>query len=224
MTIAVSISGVSYDHATALASEQRRIAQFLTFASPRDIDDLSQIMKYTWPSGAFSVTNDTGPTLTLSSRTDFNTFIQTAFTPSGRPSFSVYVRDDNGDLHYLSGSNGTNNVQVATADDTGSSALIGKMARLPDNTIIQIQPGDIVRNGNQAVAAGSTPPAVGSTTTNIAANTAVVVGRVKFEAESGLALAAINTRIADINTVIESLAKILSIQSDMFNAASGLVR
>lgn len=226
MTIAVSIDGVGYDAHELLASEQRRISGFLTFASPRDINDLSQIYKYTWPmnnAGNASVTvpGDVGGAPSLTVSTDFNTLIQISFDVSGRPVYGVYLRDNAGVLHYLSGWDGTvtqtdgqRNVVVATpaldAMVPQANRLIGKSAALPDGTTTVIQAGDIVQNPGGV--AGGTP--AGRT----------VVGRAKLEAESGLSLAQINLRIAEINSVIETLAKVLSTQSDMFNAASGLVR
>lgn len=210
MTIPVAISGVGYDHSEALALEQRRIAQYLSFASPRDIDDLSQVMRYNWPAGAGNnPTNDKGPGLNLRVATDFPTFIQTSLDPQGRPSYGVYLRDDNGDLHSLSdGTSSSTNRIVVTPSNSSSlptAIQLGAAATVSSTTgpSTTIRPGDIVKPG-------TTPP--------------IIVGRVQFEAESGLALAAINTRIAEINSVIETLAKVLSVQGDLFNAASGLVR
>lgn len=208
MTIAVSIGGVGFDHSEALASEQRRIAQYLTFASPRDIDDLSQVMSYSWSSGAGqNPSGDKGPTLNLNVTTQFPTFVQVSFGPLGQPVYNMFLRDDNGDLHSLSDGTGSRNRLVVTP---GNNATLPTSAQLGAAAKVGTSSGaDTVIQAGDVIIPNATP---------------IVVGRVKFEAESGLALASINLRIAEINNVIESLAKVLSVQGDLFNAASGLVR
>lgn len=208
MTIAVSIDGVSYDASDLIAADQRRISTFLSFASPRDINDLSQIYKYSVPAGAFSITGDkdangTAQSFNLFSPEQFNTLIQTSYNAAGQPVYDMYFRDDNGVNHYLGGGTGANNVVIASPGNDATSGLLGQTGTLPDGTTLAIQAGDIVQDPGTAKK---------------------IVGRIKFEGESGLALAQINNRMADMNNVIEVLAKVLSTQSDMFNSASGIVR
>jgi len=224
MTIAVALDGVGYDGPQMLTTKQQQVSQGLTFASPRDIKDLSQVYKYTWPSQTnspnYDPPGDFGPNRIIKPQTDsqFDTYIQTSYTPDGNPVYGVYLNDDSGNVHYLSGATtgpfSFQNVVVATPG--GNTAfLIGKTSVLPDGTAHIIQPGDLVQNpSNVAAPVGYTGPSGPRT----------VVGSIKFEAQSGLALAQINTRLADINNVIQTLAKVLSTQSDMFNTSSGLVR
>ena len=215
MTIAVAIDGVGYDATDKLTATQRQISQNLTFASPRDVTDLSQVFKFSWPAASttpgFSVSGDTATTINgnsfatgLNGPTQFDTLINTSYNQAGDPIYSVYFRDDSGALHYLSGGTGANNVVVASPGNSATASLIGTTGSLPDGTTRTIQSGDIIQNPG--------------------AGTPSIVGQVQFEGQSGLSLAAINTRLSDINNVIETLAKVLSTQSDLFNTASGLVR
>ena len=50
------------------------------------------------------------------------------------------------------------------------------------------------------------------------------VGTVKFDGVTGLALAAINTRIADISNAVEGMTKILGIVSSNMAATMNLIR
>jgi hypothetical protein len=51
-----------------------------------------------------------------------------------------------------------------------------------------------------------------------------LVGTVKFDGVTGLALAAINTRIADISNSVEGLTKVLSVVGGNLEATLNLIR
>src|SRR5690606_21457168 len=51
-----------------------------------------------------------------------------------------------------------------------------------------------------------------------------LLGTVKFDAVSGLALAAINTRIADISNAVEGVTKVLSVSSSNMDAVLSIIK
>ena len=206
MPVTPSNGPVNYDKADLLAADQRRIATYLTFATARDINDPGATLRVNVGVDAFSVAVEEVRVGDGTERRFQLVYLDAngVQRPITVPATGNLANDGNQDGsfggNFTFGTTTFNNVKLVLPGST----LIGQTLT-SDGTVIQA--GDIL-------GANGAPDQ----------NNATRIGQLKFEAQAGLTLAHVNTRLAEINTVIESLAKVLAVQSDIFNQSAGLIR
>lgn len=177
-----------------LRAEQARLAKTLVSPSPRDKDDTSQV---------YEVEDDQVPPF------KYPTFIKVFYDKEGdMPRFELWLKDNFDQEHNLS----NNNATVGINDDP-LVAGNAPQSDVPGNYVISPVSGEIWQD--------ATLNADGTVTTTGAS---ILVGTVKFDGVTGLALAAINTRIADVSNAVEGVTKILSVVSGNLEKSLNLIR
>ncbi len=206
MAVPVVIGKSTFDYAP-LRTEQSRLAKTLVVPSPRDKDDTSQTLEV--------VDNQATPF-------KYPTFIKVFFDRPGQlPRFELWMKD-NFDQEYnlsqgfnLTGTPPNNAANSATTgiginDDPLVAGLLPQ-SRVSADYVISPVTGEIRKGGTLNAVTGLV---TGGT----------LVGTVKFDGVTGLALAAINTRIADISNSVEGLTKVLSVVGGNLEATLNLIR
>ncbi len=205
MAIPVVLGASSFDYAP-LRNEQNRLSKTLVVPSPRDKDDTSQVLEIE--------DNQATPF-------KYPTFIKTFYDKEGSlPRFELWMKD-NFDQEY--------NLSQGLIYDPANPTTTG--IGINDNPLIMgfnpfsrtnaayvISPvtGEVRRSevGNVATLDPDTGLVSGG----------VLIGTVKFDGVTGLALAAINTRIADVSNAVEGLTKVLSVVSGNLDTVLQIIR
>ncbi len=226
MVVPVQIGGSIFDY-RPLRSEQNRLAKTLVLPSPRDKDDTAQVLE---------VEDD--------QQTPFKypTFIKVRYNKEGDlPVFELWVKDNFDQEAKISKEslNGVNPGTIGTStqginDDPLVAPATAFQSNVNNSFAINPITGDVYRNAywdvltreirnwngdaeGSAAFLNDNPGPAGDQSPQR-------VGTIKFDGVSGLALAAVNTRIADISNSIEGVTKILSVANGNLDAVLNLVR
>ncbi|PIQ26059.1 hypothetical protein COW36_02360 [bacterium (Candidatus Blackallbacteria) CG17_big_fil_post_rev_8_21_14_2_50_48_46] len=137
----------------------------------------------------------------------YPTFIKTFFDKPGQlPRFELWMKD-NFDQEY-------NLAQGAASIGINDDPLVAgftAQSNVAANYVISPVTGEIRLGGT-----------LNATTGLVTGGT--LVGTVKFDGVTGLALAAINTRIADVSNAVEGMTKILSVVSGNLDTTLNLIK
>lgn len=242
MVVPVVLGATSFDFNTP-RNEQARLSRALVLPSPRDKDDTSQVMELEDQPIAPS---DRVPF-------KYPTFVKVRFDKQGAlPIFELWMKDNYDQEHkiskesldggatisgatipgnYMNGANGA-------AYDTAVASIGTSVARINRNPLVGASPPDGEVNNSFAI-----NPITGEVYRNafwdqvnrvirdVNGNTPIdnnfqgdLVGTIKFDGVTGLALAAINTRIAAVSNAIEGMTKVLSVTSSNYDAVIQLIR
>lgn len=243
MVVPVVLGATAFDFNTP-RNEQARLSRALVLPSPRDKDDTSQVMELEDQPTASNP--DRVPF-------KYPTFVKVRFDKTGAlPVFELWMKDNFDQEHKISKesldggatiSNATIPANYINGTNTGvydtTIANVGNtVARINTNPLVGGSPTDGEINNSFAV-----NPITGEVFRNAywdqvnrvirdnAGNTPIdnnflgdLVGTIKFDGVTGLALAAINTRIAAVSNAIEGMTKVLSVTSGNYDAVIQLVR
>lgn len=220
MVVPVVLAGCSFDY-TPMRRDQSRLAKTLVLPSPRDKDDTAQVLEVE--------DNQVTPF-------KYPTFIKVRYDKEGGlPLFELYVKD-NFDQEYkiskerridrtgayidpvpvIAGTQGIN-------DDPLVAPANAFQSQVNNNYAVDPITGEIYRNAYYDEGAKTIRDAGGLTPTQ-GLFAGQRVGTLKFDGVTGLGLAAINTRIADISNAVEGVTKVLSVCSGNMDAVINLVR
>ena len=235
MVVPVVLGATSFDFNTP-RSEQARLSRALVLPSPRDKDDTSQVMEL-----------EDEPTASNPARVPFKypTFVKVRFDKEGAlPIFELWMKD-NFDQEFkiskerrvdpLNPANYIDGVPtIGTTQDINVNPLVGSSppdGRVNNNFAVNPVTGEVFRNAywDQQLRTiidenGVTQNGIDTATGNPATFEADLVGTIKFDGVTGLALAAINTRIAAVSNAIEGMTKVLSVTSSNYDSVIQLVR
>lgn len=181
MVVPVAFGKSSFDYAP-LRSEQSRLSKLLVQPSPRDKDDTSK---------TFEVEDNQSPP------SKYPTFIKMTYGAEGSlPRYELYMRD-NFDVEF----------QISGGAVGGTASINGGTATVPTDFTVSPITGNINSGSvfNPTYDGGATQTGTSYTTLGIN------VGTVKFDGVTGLALASINNRIADVSNAVEGVTKVLSV-------------
>jgi len=236
MVVPVVLGKSSFDY-TPMRSEQARLAKTLVIPSPRDKDDTSATLE---------IEDDQATPF------KYPTFIKVRYGKEGSlPIFELWTKD-NFDQEYKVSKEmitaGTINPPPYTLQAPATLAsyqnpanvgttiqginddpLVGGtlfQSNVSDSYAIDPITGDVYRNAYWDVSNPANPTIrdnAGRVPSN-AAFTGQLIGSVKFDGVTGLALAAINTRIADISNAVEGVTKVLSVCSSNYDSVISLIR
>lgn len=227
MVVPVVLGATSFDFNTP-RSEQARLSRALVLPSPRDKDDTSQVMEL-----------EDEPTDSNPARVPFKypTFVKVRFDKEGAlPIFELWMKDNFDQEFKISKErrvdplNPANYIDVAptigTTQDINVNPLVGSSppdGRVNNNFAINPITGEVYRNAYWDQGARVIRDSAGNTPidNNFLGD---LVGTIKFDGVTGLALAAINTRIAAVSNAIEGMTKVLSVTSSNYDAVIQLVR
>lgn len=222
MVVPVVLAGCSFDY-TPMRREQARLSKTLVLPSPRDKDDTAQTLE---------IEDDQATPF------KYPTFIKVRYDKEGGlPIFELYAKDNfdqeykiskerrynNRTNTYIDGSlAGTLNTTQGINDDPLVAGFLPQ-SNLNNNYAVDPITGEIYRNayydeGLKAILDNSDRPI---TNPNFSGQR---VGTIKFDGITGLGLAAVNTRIADISNAVEGVTKVLSVASSNMDAVINLVR
>lgn len=227
MVVPVVLGATAFDFNTP-RNEQARLSRALVLPSPRDKDDTSQVMEL-----------EDQPTASNPDRVPFKypTFVKVRFDKSGAlPIFELWMKDNFDQEFKVSKERRVDPLDPATYIDVVPALNTTQL--INENPLIGTSPPDGEVNNNFAV-----NPITGEVYRNAywdqgarvirdsAGNTPIdnnflgdLVGTIKFDGVTGLALAAINTRIAAVSNAIEGMTKVLSVTSGNYDAVIQLVR
>lgn len=236
MVVPVVLGATTFDF-RPLRNEQSRLAKTLVLPSPRDKDDTAQTLEIE--------DDQTTPF-------KYPTFVKVRYDKEGSlPVFELWMKD-NFDQEYkvskesydggtsinppaypppitVTDTNYTDPTSIGGAtstQDINDDPLVGGF--LPQSSVnnsYAINPitGDVFRNAfwdhvNRVIkdADGDLEGTTGFDGER--------VGTIKFDGVTGLGLAAINTRIADISNAVEGVTKVLSVVGQNFEAVLSVVR
>jgi len=236
MVVPVVLGASTFDF-NPMRSEQARLSRSLVLPSPRDKDDTSMVMELE--------DNPVGGASPDRVPFKYPTFVKVHFDKTGAlPIFELWMKD-NFDQEYkiskehrLDPQNQTAYINVAPALNTTQqinfNPLIGggpHDGTVNNNFAINPMTGEVFRNaywdqGRRTIvgANGVNQNGTHITTGNPGVFQGDLVGTIKFDGITGLGLAAINTRIADISNAIEGVTKVLSVASGNMDAVIQLVR
>lgn len=250
MVVPVVLGGSTFDY-RPLRSEQSRLAKTLVLPSPRDKDDTSQVMEIeddpSIGGGAGAAPNPNRVPF------KYPSYIKVRFDKANDlPIFELWTKDNFDQEHKISKESldGGGTISAATvpnnyvnqaggaAYDTTVANVGTTRTQINDNPLVggnqhdgaindsfAINPitGEIYRNAfwdhlNRVIkdSSGTIAGAVGFS--------GDLLGTVKFDGITGLALAAINTRIADISNAVEGVTKVLSVAIGNIDAVLNVVR
>ncbi|MEZ0373417.1 MAG: hypothetical protein ACAI44_30290 [Candidatus Sericytochromatia bacterium] len=215
MVVPVVLGRSTFDYAP-LRSEQSRLAKTLVLASPRDKDDTAQTME---------IEDDQATPF------KYPTFIKLRYGKEGTlPIFELWMKD-NFDQEYkvskesLSGANpgGVGTSTQGINDDPLVAPANNFLSNVNNSYAINPITGDIYRNAWWDAVNRVIRDATNQTETT-AGFTGELIGSVKFDGVTGLGLAAINNRIADISNAVEGVTKCLSVAAGNMDAVISLIR
>ncbi len=222
MVVPVVLAGCSFDY-TPMRREQARLSKTLVLPSPRDKDDTAQTLEIE--------DNQATPF-------KYPTFIKVRYDKEGNlPVFELYVKDNFDQEYKISKErrfNSRNNTYIdptlngtlTTTQGVNDDPLVaGTLFQSQVNNNYAVDPitGEIYRNAYYDEGARVIRDNNGNTPTN-GAFIGQRVGTIKFDGITGLGLAAVNTRIADISNAVEGVTKVLSVASSNMDAVINLVR
>lgn len=250
MVVPVVFGNSTFDYAP-LRAQQARLSKTLVLPSPRDKDDTAQNLEIeddpSIGGGAGAAPDPNRVPF------KYPTFIKVRFEKEGDlPIFELWMKDNFDQEHKISkeeidGSGALNGTTIpanhingagAAAYDTTFGNVGNTTVQINDNPLIAgnqhdgavnnsfaVNPitGDIYRNAywdhvDRVVrdAGGNTP--------DVAAFAGDLLGTVKFDGATGLALAGVNTRIAGYSNAVEGITKVLSVVSGNIDAVLSVIR
>jgi len=215
MVVPVVLGKSTFDY-NPLRSEQNRLAKTLVLPSPRDKDDTAQTME---------IEDDQATPF------KYPTFIKVRYDQEGTlPIFELWMKD-NFDQEYkvskesLTGANpgaiGTSTQGIN--DDPLVAPANAFQSNVNNSYAVNPITGDIYRNAWWDHTTRTIRDATGLAETALGF-AGELIGSVKFDGVTGLALAAVNTRIADVSNAVEGVTKVLSVCSGNMDAVINLIR
>lgn len=218
MVVPVAFGTASFDY-RPLRAEQARLSRTLVIPSPRDKDDTSQVLE---------IEDDQAVPF------KYPTFIKVRYDKEGTlPIFELWLKDNFDVEHKVSKESLTGAVPAGiappsaapTSQPINDDPLTAATALNNVNNSFAVNPitGDIYRNAywdniDKVVRDGSgNAPSDGTFT-------GTLVGNIKYDGVTGLALAAVNSRIADISNSIEGVTKVLSVAISNLDAVFATIR
>lgn len=221
MVVPVVLGKATFDY-RPLRAEQARLSKTLVLPSPRDKDDTAQVFEI----------EDDQPT-----PFKYPTFIKVRYERDGDlPIFELWVKDNFDQEYKVSKERRFNRATNAyidgipalnTTQGINDDPLVAPpnafLSNVNNNFAVDPITGEIYRNAywdeslRQILDAGGLNPSQGGFQGQL-------LGTVKFDAVSGLALAAINTRIADISNAVEGVTKVLSVSSSNMDAVLSIIK
>ncbi len=218
MVVPVAFGTASFDY-RPMRAEQARLSRTLVIPSPRDKDDTSQVLE---------IEDDQAVPF------KYPTFIKVRYDKEGTlPIFELWLKDNFDQEHKVSKESldGTIQPDIFPQTDPPSSQpinddpLTAALALNNVNDSFAVNPitGDIYRNAywdniDKVVKDGAGNPPSDATFTG------TLVGNIKYDGVTGLALAAVNSRIADISNSIEGVTKVLSVAIGNLDAVFAIIR
>lgn len=234
MVVPVVLGMSTFDY-TPLRSEQARLSKTLVLPSPRDKDDTAQTLE---------IEDDQATPF------KYPTFIKVRYGKEGSlPTFELWTKDnfdqeykvskesyDGGftiqlpnvtytisDASYTSPASIGSATSIQGINDDPLVASTLYQSRVNDSYAVNPITGEIFRNAfwdanNRVIKDKNGTPA------GVAGFTGQLIGSVKFDGVTGLGLAAINTRIAEISNAVEGVTKVLSVTSSNMDAVINLIR
>ncbi|PKL78470.1 MAG: hypothetical protein CVV27_03250 [Candidatus Melainabacteria bacterium HGW-Melainabacteria-1] len=220
MVVPVVLGQSTFDYAP-MRAEQARLAKTLVIPSPRDKDDTSATME---------IEDDQATPF------KYPTFIKVLYGKEGTlPTFQLWMKDNFDQEFKVSkerriDANG-NYIDVvpglATTQGINDDPLVAPannfQSFVNNNFAINPVTGDIFRNAYWDEGLRQVIDANG----NAESNPLFIgqrLGTIKFDGITGLGLAAINSRIADISNAVEAVTKVLSVTSGNMDAVINLIR
>ncbi|MGV3525185.1 MAG: hypothetical protein ACO1RX_13220 [Candidatus Sericytochromatia bacterium] len=205
-----------------LRQEQSRLAKTLVLPSPRDKDDTAVTLEI----------EDDQPT-----PFKYPTFIKVRYQRDGDlPLFELWTKDNFDQEYKVSKERRFDNLTQTYIDaaapalgttqpinDDPLVAAVNPISDVNNNYAVNPITGEIFRNAYWDEGARLIRDAGGLDPSNV--NFAGdYIGTVKFDGVTGLALAAINTRVADISNAVEGITKVLSIVSGNLDQTLSLIK
>lgn len=227
MVVPVVLGSTAFDFNTP-RNEQARLSRALVLPSPRDKDDTAQVMEL-----------EDIPPAVVNSRVPFKypTYVKVRFDKDGAlPIFELWMKDNFDQEHKISkerrvdpqdpGTYIDGVPALTTRQQINQNPLIGGSppdGEVNNNFAINPITGEVFRNAYWDQRERTIVDANGNTPidNNFAGD---LVGTIKFDGVTGLALASINTRIAAVSNAIEGMTKVLSVTSSNYEAVIGLIR
>lgn len=226
-----------------LRAEQARLAKTLVLPSPRDKDDTAQTLEiednqatpFKYPTFV-KVRYGKEGTLPIFELWMKDNFDQEYKVSKESVDGGATIQPPPYTMTLPGGGPYTSPAQIGSTDqgindDPQVSGTI-HLSRVRDSYAINPVTGDIWRN-----AFWDANPATGRPTIRNAAGVAEgqpgflagangpqLIGTIKFDGATGLALAAVNTRIADISNAVEGITKVLSVASSNIDNVINLIR
>lgn len=227
MVVPVVLGSCTFDY-RPLRSEQSRLSKTLVLPSPRDKDDTSLVLE---------VEDDPAMTVNGSppnpKRVPFKypSFIKVRYDKEGDlPIFELWMKDNFDQEHKISKERtltgpvppniGTSRI---TINDNPLTGLADPDGEVNDSFAVNPITGDIYRNAYWDATTKEIRDA-GNLTPDQTGFAGDLLGTVKFDGVTGLALAAVNTRIADISNAVEGVTKVLSATISNIDAVLNVVR
>ena len=216
MVVPVAFGTASFDY-RPLRAEQARLSKTLGLPSPRDKDDTAQVLEIE--------DDQTTPF-------KYPTFIKVRYDREGSlPIFELWLKD-NFDQEYkvskesLNGANpggigGATPSTIAINDDPLTAA--GPLSNVNNSFAVNPITGDIYRNAYWDNIDKVIRDRLDQDPSN-AAFEGDLVGNIKYDGVTGLALASVNSRIADISNSIEGVTKVLSVAISNLDAVFAVIR
>lgn len=214
MVVPVAFGTASFDY-RPMRAEQARLSRTLVLPSPRDKDDTAQVLE---------IEDDQATPF------KYPTFIKVRYDKEGTlPIFELWLKD-NFDQEYkvskerllggpIPGAIGTST--KAINDDPLTAA--GPLSDVNDSFAVNPITGDVYRNAYWDSTVNLIIDAAGLNPSD-AAFSGALVGNIKYDGVTGLALAAVNSRIADISNSIEGVTKVLSVALSNLDAVFQTIR
>ena len=214
MVVPVAFGTASFDY-RPLRAEQARLSKTLVLPSPRDKDDTAQVLE---------IEDDQVTPF------KYPTFIKVRYDQEGTlPVFELWLKD-NFDQEYkvskerLAGGPIPGGVGTSTEpinDDPLTAA--GPLSNVNNSFAVNPITGDIYRNAYWDNIDKIVRDALGRDPS--AGNfSGALVGNIKYDGVTGLALASVNSRIADISNSIEGVTKVLSVTLGNLDAVFNVIR
>lgn len=213
MAVPVVLGASSFDF-RGLRAEQSRLSKLLVKASPRDVNDTSAILEVNdsqvppskYPAYIKAVPRDDGTganDFLLYMKDNFDQEFQIGTTTTTFPTPPLVGAPGQGGGGNAPGSTIAIN---GTAPGPAPPAIV-----IPSDFMIDSRTGEIFQ-GREYDGAGVLQIA------------GTQVGLVKFDGATGLELATINDRIADVSNAVEGMTKILGVVSGNLDTAVNLIR
>lgn len=215
MVVPVVLGKSTFDY-NPLRAEQTRLAKTLVLPSPRDKDDTSQTLE---------IEDDQAVPF------KYPTFIKMRYDKEGSlPVFELWMKDNFDQEYKVSKEDlttgGTIGGTLGSVQGINDDPLVGGtlfQSFVNNNYAVDPITGDIYRNAYWDVV-NKTIRDSGNRVPSDGGFTAQLIGSVKFDGITGLGLAAINTRIADISNAVEGVTKVLSVASSNYDSVISLIR
>ncbi len=213
MVVPVAFGTASFDY-RPIRAEQARLSKALVLPSPRDKDDTAQVLE---------IEDDQEVPF------KYPTFMKVRYDKEGSlPIFELWLKD-NFDQEYkvskesLTGANpgGIGTSVISINDDPLTAA--GPLSDVNNSFAVNPITGEIYRNAYWDASTNLIRDVLDRDPSN-AAFSGVLVGATKYDGVTGLALAAINSRIADYSNAMEGMTKVLSVVVGNLQNALDVIR